>query len=91
MTTSNNDSTLFFKTKYDKSYAKIQNNKRKIIEYIDNVLKFETQTLSREVILYGYKNPLTEPTSMMPLLNYYKIIKYSIENKRNTLPKCIVP
>lgn len=87
LTTSNNDSTLFFKTKYEKSYAKIQNNKRKIIEYIDNVLKFETQTLSREVILYGYKNPLTEPTNMMSILNYYKIIKYSIENKRNTLPQ----
>ena len=78
-----------FKTKYEESYAKIQGNKHRIIIYTENAIKVDSQALSKEFIHYDYWNPamsVVHPKSRMSLLTYYKIVKYSLDSSRITLP-----
>jgi len=77
------------KTKYLESYTKVKGNKRKILSYIDDALKSDATALKKEFIFYNYQDPLSstfEPENRISLFNYFKIVKYSLENSKASLP-----
>lgn len=90
MTTRDKEKALRFKTKYEDSYAEVRGSKRKIIKYIDNSLKVDSQELSKEIVFYNYQSPASsfiDFKNRMSLLTYYKIIKYSLKTSKSTLPQ----
>lgn len=76
------------KKKYLSSYAKIKANKDSVLSYINHSLTANKAALSKKVVWYKYQNPSSsffDPKNRISLLTYFKIVKYSLENKKDLL------
>jgi hypothetical protein len=77
------------KENYVRSFAKIKENKAKILAYINNALRNDTTELNKKIVSYTYKAPyssIIDYKSVFSYSTYFKIIKYSLMNQKDSLP-----
>lgn len=82
--------TARYKSIYSQACTRIKANEEKVLSYINNSLKFDSTTLSNELVDYMYVNPVSsvhDIKNRISLSAYFKIVKYSLENSRQILPR----
>ncbi|HEY0670480.1 MAG TPA: hypothetical protein VGD22_20015 [Sphingobacteriaceae bacterium] len=84
------DTGQSYKARYCKAFTAIKVNQEKVLSYINYSLKFDSTALSKEFVDYVYVNPVSSVHNIknrISLLGYFKIIKYSLENSEEILPR----
>lgn len=84
------DSIAVHKAKYAKAFERIKENNYRVLLYINNSLAIDADALGKEYVFYEYENPVSsrrDHRNRMTLATYFKIVKYSLEKRNETLPR----
>lgn len=77
------------KTNYVNSLLKIKGDNA-LLAYLNKAISNNTEDLQNEIVWYNYQNPLSSKIDLknrITVLEFFKIVKYTIENKNEELPQ----